>query len=119
MKGWLICLLAVACADEGTRARCAEGGVLTQCAAEEPPTAMGACWRLVDCAAIPLHSTDDNVWDWGNCVNDLESLTSTGEELAIECIRTSTCDQLKVNASPVDPGHDDFYCWLIGTGGGR
>ena len=38
---------------DGARASCAEGGAINACP-DSPTTPEGACWRLVDCAAIPL-----------------------------------------------------------------
>ena len=117
MRGWLICLVVAACANDGTRARCAEGGALTTCPdADRTPEA--ACWRLVDCAAIPAKSDDGDVFDWDHCMATLESFNSTGELLAIDCIRSSTCDQLKVHDSAtLTPHAGDFYCVLLGNGG--
>ena len=115
MRAWLIVLLA-ACANDGTRARCAEGGALTACA-DSDPTPEGACWRLVDCAAIVEKSKDH--WDWGKCVTDVEALSTVGEQLAIDCFRSSTCDQLKVAGSPDMADPFDFFCWRMATGGGN
>src|ERR1051325_7271635 len=55
---------------EGTRAECAQGGALTDCPDAER-TAQGACWRLVDCGAIPVKSDNENRFTWGRCVDRL------------------------------------------------
>jgi hypothetical protein len=105
---WLSFLLiagAVACDNaDGTRAECAEGGTLTACP-EAERTAEGACWRLVDCAAIQLHSDDNNDFDWDNCVDNVEQRTSDREQLIIDCIAAATCDSLKTNPQS---------CFLLG-----
>jgi len=128
MRAWTCLGLALALAacgasddtTDGTRGSCAAGGALTGCA-DTPRTAEGACWRLVDCGAIPLHADDDGIFDWGNCVDDLERLSDTGEALTIDCIATSSCDALQVDSSPaVGNGHvyrGQFACYLLGTGG--
>jgi len=127
MKGWLLLILvAAACGTgndvtDGTRGPCAAGGALNTCP-EADHTVEGACWRLVDCGAIPLHADNDtNIFDWDNCVVDLEGLSTVGQQLAIDCIAASTCDELKVQDSPANGnGHvypDQFRCYLLGTGG--
>jgi hypothetical protein len=104
MRGWtgLLLLALVACSAgddtaDGTRGLCAEGGELndTNCHAN-PTTAVDACWRMVDCGAIPLHENDQYRRDWDNCVNTIESMLDTQQKLAIACIGASTCDQLKI-----------------------
>jgi hypothetical protein len=80
---------------DGTRARCAAGGVLNACPDAGDFTPEGACWRLVDCAVIPLDSSNGNTYDWRMCVRDVQSLSTIAEQAAISCIFASTCDQLK------------------------
>lgn len=111
MKGWtcLIWLALAACSAgddtaDGTRGLCAEGGELTHCN-DVPRTAMEACWRMVDCGAIPLHQNDQNRDDWDNCVEQIEGMLSTAQDLTIQCIGASTCDQLK---------QDNDRCFLFG-----
>jgi len=110
---WLSLLLFVAAAcnagddtTDGARALCAEGGALNACP-EAPHTAEGACWRLVDCAAIPLDAM--NNFDWGDCVNGIERLTTDRQQLVIDCIAASTCDALKP-----DPQNGNIACLLLG-----
>src|SRR5438270_8528137 len=93
----LLALAACGAGDDttdGARGQCAEGGTLTACP-EADRTAEGACWRLVDCAAIPLHVDDPNAFDWDNCVDGIQSLTADRERLVIDCIAASSCDALK------------------------
>jgi hypothetical protein len=98
---------------EGSHAECARGGELTDCP-EAERTSEGACWRLVDCGAIPLRSDDQNRFDWGNCTNRLDGLTSDRQRLVIDCIAASTCDQLQVNGSPDQPDTSMMICLLMG-----
>src|SRR3954471_2354581 len=114
MKGLLIlCALAAGCTSNGTRARCAEGGALTACP-DYPRTAEGACWKLVDCAVIPL-SRDDNNFDWGRCVDGIESQTNDVEQLVVSCIAASSCDALQVEGAPDDPNVGDIHCLHLGA----
>jgi len=80
---------------EGTSAQCAYGGELADCPDAER-TAEGACWRLVDCDVIAVDRDDDG-FDWGVCVDEIEDETSDIERLVINCIATSTCDELRVS----------------------
>jgi hypothetical protein len=100
--------------NEGARGDCAEGGALSgDCA--RPATPEGACWRLVDCGAIPLASGDmDNHFDWGRCVNGIEGLTADRQRLVVGCIGASTCDQLRVDGSPTNPNVGELQCFRIG-----
>ena len=105
----LLALAACSAGDDvadGTRDRCAEGGELNDCE-DTPNTAMEACWRLVDCGAIPLHREEDPFADdWGNCVDEIEGMREQSQLLTIACIGASTCDQLKL---------DDDRCFIFGS----
>jgi hypothetical protein len=80
---------------DGARALCGEGGTINACP-EVPHTPEGACWRLVDCAAIPLHVNNMNgTFDWGQCVTGIEQLTDAQQQLVIDCVVASSCDALK------------------------
>ena len=67
-------------------------------------TPTGACWRLVDCGRIPVDNDDPDRFDWGNCVDSIESLTSDRQHLVINCIAVSTCDELRTNDLCLDLG---------------
>ncbi len=100
---------------DGTRAECAHGGALVDC----PPadrTPEGACWRLVDCAVIPVKSDNMNRFDWGSCVNQIQAASDIGEQLIIDCIAASSCDQLQVMGSPENPDPATITCLAIGRG---
>lgn len=112
MKGCLtvVLLALVACGTgddtaDGVRARCAEGGELTSCA-DTPRTPMEACWRMVDCGALPLHQEEDFRDDWDNCVDAIEGMRESAQQLTIACIGSSTCDQLRLN---------NDRCFLFGS----
>jgi hypothetical protein len=109
-------LLLAACnagddTTDGARANCAEGGALNDCP-DAPHTSEGVCWRLVDCAAIPLDS--QNNFDWKRCVDGIDSLTADRQRLVIDCIAASSCDALKVNGSPDAPDTNQMHCLLLG-----
>ena len=109
-------LLLAACnagddTTDGARANCAEGGALNDCP-DAPHTSEGVCWRLVDCAAIPLDS--QNNFDWKRCVDGIDSLTADRQRLVIDCIAASSCDALKVDGSPDHPNTNQLHCLLLG-----
>src|SRR5690348_13002158 len=82
----------------GASAECASGGALTTCP-EAERTPEGACWRLVDCAAIPVKTSADKenngAFDWGTCLDFIERRGDAAERLIIDCIAASSCDQLQ------------------------
>src|SRR5689334_25208107 len=114
MKGWtcLVLLAMVACTGgddtaDGTRGPCAEGGELNNrdCHAN-PQTAWDACWRMVDCGAIPVHQNDEFRDDLDNCMTAIDSMLEPAQRLTIACIGASTCDQLRL---------DDDRCFRFGA----
>ncbi len=121
MKGLLLALagsVAAACGagDDvagGARASCAAGGVLTDCA-DAQRTAEAACWRLVDCGAIPVERPGDNEYDWGECVDDLQSQPLAYHRAIVNCIAASSCDQLRPDGAPDSPNRSQIYCLQLG-----
>lgn len=112
----LACAAACGAGDdtiEGTRATCAQGGAITDCP-DAPRTAEAACWRLVDCGAISVSSDNTNRFTWGRCVDRIESRTADRQRLIIACIAASTCDELRVDNSPVSPNPGDMHCFRFG-----
>lgn len=96
----------------GAHGPCAQGGELTDCPdAERTPQA--ACWRLVDCGAIPLDHDEEFRFDWGRCVDGIASLTEERQRLVVSCIAASTCDQLRSESS-TEPNTGDIYCLAFG-----
>jgi hypothetical protein len=102
MKGCigLVLLVLAACnagddVADGTRGLCAEGGELNDCD-DVPSTPREACWRMVDCGAIPVHHSEDFPDDWDNCVEQIERMLDPAQRLTIACIAASTCDQLRL-----------------------
>ncbi len=115
MRCWtrilILALAACGAGDDtadGTRARCAEGGALNDCE-DAARTPEDACWRMVDCGALELHSDNNNRFDWDNCVNTLERRATVQQRLIISCIATSTCDQLKLRSE-----RGQIPCFLLG-----
>jgi hypothetical protein len=105
MKWTSLLLVIAACGagddtSDGARAKCAFGGQLNDCPDAEK-TPQGACWRLVDCGAIPIDVEDpnnENALDWGVCVDAIDDLTADRERLVVECIVASTCDELRTSS---------------------
>jgi hypothetical protein len=116
---WLV-LVGLCCAcsagDDtatGAHAQCSEGGAINSCDTDVT-TAQGACWKLVDCGAIPVSSDNNNVFDWGACVDRIETSIDVGEQLTISCINASSCDALKVPGSPNQPDLNQISCMHLG-----
>jgi len=112
MKGWtcLVILALAACnagddVADGTRGLCAEGGELNDCK-DAPQTPWDACWRMVDCGAIPVFQENEDADDFDDCVEDIERQLAAQQQLTIACIAASTCDQLRL---------DDDRCFLFGN----
>lgn len=106
MRAWTCCLLLalVGCslgddAADGARAQCAEGGALNDTCTQPVATPEQACWRMVDCGAIPLHANEQYDFDWSRCVEEIWEVAALQERLIMACIGASTCDQLKVSGS--------------------
>lgn len=114
MRSWtaglaLAACWVVACSDdnvvEGARGQCAFGGELNDCP-DAARTSEGACWRLVDCGAIPLafenpdNPDDRSRFDWGACVDFFDSQTADRRRLMINCVAASICDELRIARSP-------------------
>ena len=113
----LACWATVAACDntdavDGARGPCGFGGDLSACPPDEL-TPEGACWRLVDCAAIPVDAPDNN-FDWGRCVDAIDGMTADRQTFVIDCVATSTCDALKVGGSPGDP-YQRIFCFNFGA----
>lgn len=84
---------------QGTRSLCAEGGALNECHGDAT-TPREACWRMVDCGAIPVHRDGQFSFDWDRCVLETERLDTVQQQLVVSCINAATCDQLKNDARP-------------------
>ena len=119
MKGWLILVLVCACGagddtTDGTRSVCSAGGALTDCP-DSARNAQAACWRLVDCGVIPLNVDPGNDFDWGHCVDDIEGLSAIAEQVVVDCISGSSCDELMVDGSPTNNlDRRDLRCFRLG-----
>jgi hypothetical protein len=127
MNGWtaslaLAAFCVAACGDDGTvegaRGQCAFGGELNDCPDSER-TPEAACWRLVDCGAIPVayenpEDPGDRRFDWGVCTDFVEGQSADRQRLMINCIAASTCDQLRVGGSPDNPNPFEIRCIRIG-----
>ncbi len=119
MKFWLGLVVLCACSagDDtatGSHANCAEGGAINQCDGAVS-TARDACWKLVDCGAISINSGDtDKHFDWGACVDRIETSIDTEQQLIVSCIAASSCDALKVQNSPDNPNPNAIACLRLG-----
>lgn len=103
---------------EGARGPCAFGGQLNDCPDSER-TSTAACWRLVDCGAIPVSyenpgDPNDTRFDVGHCIDFLDSRTDDRRRLMINCVAASTCDALRVEGSPGNPNRNEIRCIRIG-----
>ena len=115
MRWICLCLSLFACSNaDGTRGQCAEGGELAACP-EAERTPQGACWRLVDCGAIPLDSGSANPdrFDWNNCVDAIERRRDDQQRVIIDCIAVAQCDSLKPDDIR-DPDPAQIACLVAG-----
>jgi hypothetical protein len=107
----MVALAVAACdsdgATQGHRDPCANAaGVFLGCPAERLDTPEEACWRLVECGAIPLERLDPEdtgLLDWAGCVRRVERLPSNQHALVMACLEVSSCDDLRVGGSPTTP----------------
>ena len=95
----LVALIACSASDDvylGSRGNCEFGGTLTDCD-NAKRSVHDACWRLVDCGAIPVHYEDpnNNEVDWDTCVDRLERTEDDQVRIVVACIASSTCDELR------------------------
>jgi hypothetical protein len=103
-------LLAGGCGLDGgkpvdSHARCAEGAALTECGSASLTGAEDACWRLVQCSAIPVTNPESDpscCFDWAECVARVGALPDEQFESALACIEAATCDELRGGAAPAD-----------------
>ena len=104
-----------ACGDDdtksGVRGDCAAfGGAGLDCEPVRIQTATEACWRLVECGAIPLENPPDDpgcCLDWQFCVREIERLEDFNRDFVLSCVEHSTCDDLKTDRSPDGTGRGD------------
>ena len=76
-------------------------------------TPEAACWRLVECGALPTEAEEPGVRDWGRCVDDLERMLEDRATVVIACVATSTCDELRGLGAPHP--YEDPFCWQYGN----
>lgn len=91
----------------GVRGNCATArGPLLECDPVPLSGAEDACWRLVQCGAIPVANPESEpgcCFDWAACVDYVEALPDQRFELALACIEAAACDDLKSRGSPDRP----------------
>lgn len=116
-----LALCAAACDDteniDGARGPCAAGGSLAGCPDSER-TPEAACWRLVECGVMPFEArnddgTDSDRFDYGRCLNRLETLVEERARVVIACVVSSTCDELWTGGSP-DDTYAEPVCFQYG-----
>ena len=102
---------------QGLRGPCAgSSGPFVGCEDVAIETSEDACWRLVECGAIPLAQNDPNlqwVTDWDECVDDLERLPADRHALVLACIEAASCEDLLLDNSPTAPGGEPL-CYEFG-----
>jgi hypothetical protein len=99
-SGLLAALIACSASEGvylGSRGNCEFGGTLTDCENAER-TVHDACFRLVDCGAIPLrYEEENNNLDWDECVRRLEGAEDAITDAVVSCIAVATCDELRTH----------------------
>jgi hypothetical protein len=97
----------------GQRDPCASAsGVLIGCGDATVATADDACWKLVECAVIPLESDG---FDWASCVARLGEQPAAELSFILACIEVSTCDELVTSGSPSNPTSSEIRCLAYGA----
>lgn len=95
-------------AAPGVRGHCATATGDPVCPREAVDNGEDACWKLVECAAIPLASPEDeDYFDQPFCLEFFERLSDARYDLAVACVSASTCDQLQFRNSPDGTGQFD------------
>jgi hypothetical protein len=98
----------------GVREPCSTAaGPLQECERVELMSAADACWRLVECGAIPIANPEADpecCFDWTSCVDYIEELPDPQYELTLACLEAATCDELKWNGSPNRPNDELAPC---------
>jgi hypothetical protein len=116
MKFLFACALVLSACDvdahrAGYRGECGNaGGTLLGCDDAPIETPEDACWRLVECGAIPVQNPEDQprcCFDWARCVEELSELPEWRQAFTLACIEASTCDQLKWS-NPDRPTNNDL-----------
>src|SRR5687768_2489420 len=79
----------------GARGPCASPtGPAIDCTPVPLDSAEDACWRLVECGAIPVvnpESEPNCCLDWAACVETIEDLPDQDFELALACLEAAPC----------------------------
>lgn len=96
-------LCAGACGIDGprppARGHCSpEGDPRLGCEPVALASAEDACWRLVECGAVPVANPESDpscCFDWGACVTRVESMPDEQFELAMACIESSSCEETR------------------------
>ncbi len=93
-------------AAPGVRGQCATAIGEPLCKDTPIETAADACWKLVQCGSIPVaNEEEENYFDYSNCLDRVEGLSDHRYALSIACVAASTCDQLRFDNGPNQPGN--------------
>ncbi len=112
MRGSFIFALALlplaACSFEeaspGVRGQCGATNGEPLCPASAIENGEDACWKLVECNAIPIASPEgENYFDYAFCASYFERLDAHRYNISLACVATSTCDQLQFLDGPGEP----------------
>jgi hypothetical protein len=97
--------------DPGVRGPCDEaGGGTLGCAPPVIESVEDACWRLVECGAIPVANPEDDpncCFDWAECVDELGELPSYRLDFTLACIAAAPCSELIWRGSPSRPTRNE------------
>lgn len=103
-------ILLVSCSFDdsapGVRSRCATASADPLCEEARTDTPEAACWRLVECGAIPVRNPEgeeDSYFDYNLCVRFFERLDRHRLDLSLACVNQATCDELRFDGSPNHP----------------
>ena len=94
-------------AAPGVQDECATPtGAPLGCTREPIEDSMDACLKLVGCGVIPVHNPEDGSFDLADCIDVVDGLRGFEFEFTLNCIESSSCDELK--SAPTCFEHGDL-----------
>jgi hypothetical protein len=88
--------------DEASSECAGSDGLVPECDPAPVAGAEDACWRLVQCGAIPVANPESDpscCFDWAACVAHVDHLPDQQFELALACVESTTCEEQRAGSS--------------------
>lgn len=91
-------------ASPGVRGQCGATSGEPLCPEDTIETGEDACWRLVECGAIPVASPEgEDFFDQPTCERYFQRISEHRFNVSVACVATSSCDQLRFRDGPNGP----------------